>query len=75
LSLKIEELAICATCFLVGIVIGAGIVYWYFFLRPKSSEKHEVKHKEKPLVTNIEEWRWIDWRGRERRILVRREVK
>ena len=62
--------------FLVGIGIGAGIVYFLPRLSA-SARAPELANTNTMKVTaaNAEEWQWTDYKGHERRLMVTREVK
>jgi hypothetical protein len=50
---------------LLGILIGAGLVL--LVAKPAGSSQAKLE--------NVEEIVWVDWRGRERRMTIHREVR
>jgi hypothetical protein len=50
---------------LLGILIGAGLVL--LAAKPAGSSQ--------AMLENVEEIVWVDWRGRERRMTIHREVR
>ena len=63
-----------------GIAIGAVVVY--LFLKPaqplavSSQPMYTYGTKEaKPILTNSEVLEWKDWKGRDRKLTIHREVK
>jgi len=63
-----------------GIAVGAVVVYMFLnpaqaiTTSPQQMYTYEIK-KAKPVLTNSEILEWKDWRGRDRKLTIHREVK
>jgi len=72
-----ETAVLCLICFGFGLAVGVGLAYLFLASPPATAPPtltKPLRHSFAPLLRNIEEWKWVDWRGRERSILVRREL-
>jgi uncharacterized membrane-anchored protein YhcB (DUF1043 family) len=58
----------------IGFVIGipVGIILLSFFTQSASSP---VLQQAQQVYENEEKWTWVDWKGRQREIIVKREAK
>jgi len=57
----------------IGFILGA--VFILFITRLGSSQfSSSAGYSLQPIVSNTEKWEWIDYKGRKRYIIVRREV-
>jgi len=63
---------------LVGIPLGIGLLWTFTHPTSKTYSPQKPSHQpasQVPAYVNEETWTWIDWKGRERKITVRRVVK
>jgi hypothetical protein len=70
---------VCGWVLAAGLLIGIpiGVVLLWFFTQPSAPQISPQQRTATPQTsyTNEEKWTWIDYKGRRREIVVKREAK